>query len=58
VFVVGSLPVYVLAFASFAVIGEVIFWWIVQSALQYIAAGAVMGWISQNDEPARSTSTR
>lgn len=58
VFVVGSLPVYVLAFASFAVILEVIFWWIVQSALQYITAGAVMGWISQNDEPGRSTSTQ
>lgn len=53
VFVVGSLPVYVLAFASFAVTAEVIFWWTVQSALQYIAAGAVMGWISQSDKTAQ-----
>lgn len=43
VFVVGSLPVYLLNFASFAVSPEVILSWVVQSLAQYVLAGMVLG---------------
>lgn len=46
VFVVGSLPVFSLVFASFQVSSEVIVSWITQSLCQYLAAGAVVGWVS------------
>ena len=46
VFVVGSLPVYLLAFASFQVSSEVIFSWIAQSLAQYLLAGITLGWLS------------
>ncbi len=46
VFLVGSLPVYLLAFASFAVSPEVIASWVIQSLCQYTAAGAAVGWIA------------
>lgn len=46
VFLVGSLPVYLLAFASFQVSAEVVACWVVQSACQYAAAGAVVGAIA------------
>jgi len=39
VFIVGSFPVYALAFASFQVSIEVIAAWVLQSACQYISAG-------------------
>ncbi|WZP00116.1 hypothetical protein EP7_001733 [Isosphaeraceae bacterium EP7] len=43
VFLVGSLPVFLLAFASFRVSGGVIFSWVAQSLCQYAAAGAAVG---------------
>ena len=43
VFVVGSLPVYLLAFASFQVSPEVILSWIAQSLAQYALAGMALG---------------
>ena len=39
----GSLPVFVLAFASFQVSAEVIVTWIVQNLCQYLAAGIALG---------------
>ena len=47
VFVVGSLPVYLLAFASFQVSPEVIGAWVAQSLCQYAAAGAAVGWCAR-----------
>jgi hypothetical protein len=46
VFLVGSLPVYMLVFASFQVSIEVIISWILQSAIQYILAGVAIGWMA------------
>jgi hypothetical protein len=43
VFLVGSLPVYLLAYAAFQVSPEVIVSWVAQSLCQYLAAGAAMG---------------
>lgn len=39
IFLVGSLPVFVLAFASFQVSVEIIVEWITQNLCQYLAAG-------------------
>lgn len=44
VFVVGSLPVYALNFASFQVSPAVVSVWILQSLFQYTLAGLVLGW--------------
>jgi hypothetical protein len=41
VFMVGGLPVYLLAFAAFQVSWEVIGSWVIQSACQYLAAGVI-----------------
>ena len=43
VFFVGSLPVFVLAFASFQVPAEIISLWILQNHCQYLAAGVALG---------------
>jgi hypothetical protein len=43
VFLVGSLPVYLLAFASFQVSQGVMTCWVAQSLCQYVAAGAAVG---------------
>ena len=43
VFVVGSLPVYLLTLASFQVSPEVILSWILQSLAQYALAGMILG---------------
>jgi hypothetical protein len=52
VFLVGSLPIYLLAFASFMVSPEVIASWVAQSLCQYSAAGAAMGWVTRcADQP-------
>jgi len=50
VFLIGSLPVYLLAFASFQVSPEVVTSWIAQSAAQYLAAGLVLGRMSKPQE--------
>ena len=42
VFFVGSLPIFLLAFASFQVPFEVIALWIVQNLFQYLAAGIAL----------------
>lgn len=44
VFLVGSLPIYLLNFASFAIPVHIILCWILQSACQYAAAGVAVGW--------------
>lgn len=46
VFVVGSLPVYLLAFASFQVSGEIIVSWTIQSLAQYVLAGSAVGCVA------------
>jgi hypothetical protein len=46
VFLVGSLPVYLLNYASFAVPPGVILSWVAQSVCQYVVAGAGLGWYS------------
>ena len=51
VFAVGSLPVYLLAYASFQVSPEVIASWVAQSACQYTAAGGSVGWVAGRAEP-------
>lgn len=51
-FAAGSLPVFLLAFASFQVSPEVIASWIVQCACQCAAAGAAVGWAAGRAEPA------
>ena len=43
VFLVGSLPVFLLAFASFKVSPEVIGCWVAQNLCQCVAAGAAIG---------------
>ena len=43
VFCVGSLPVFLLAFASFQVSVEILLSWIVQNLCQYLAAGVAIG---------------
>jgi hypothetical protein len=55
VFVVGSLPVYLLAFAAFQVTPEVILSWIAQSLAQYILAGMTLGCVCDGGPP-RGTS--
>jgi hypothetical protein len=51
VFTIGSLPVFLLVFASFQVSPEVVASWVVQSACQYTAAGAAIGWVARRSEP-------
>jgi hypothetical protein len=43
VFLVGSLPVYLLTYAAFRVSLEVVLAWVAQSLAQYALAGAVLG---------------
>ncbi|MBY0522063.1 MAG: hypothetical protein K2R98_01615 [Gemmataceae bacterium] len=44
---IGSLPIFALDFASFRVSALVIATWAVQNAIQYVAAGAVLGrWLT------------
>jgi len=47
VFCVGSLPVFVLAFASFVVPVEIISLWILQNLCQYLAAGLAVGRVAE-----------
>jgi hypothetical protein len=46
VFVVGSLPVYLLTYAALQISSAVIALWIVQSFAQYFVAGLVVGWMA------------
>ena len=62
VFCVGSLPVFLLAFASFQVPMEVIAAWVVQSLCQYLAAGIALGIVADRmalhrSEPQQMNST-
>jgi len=43
VFLVGSLPVFVIAYASMRIPGAVFLAWIGQNAVQYVVAGALLG---------------
>jgi hypothetical protein len=47
VFLVGSLSVYLLMFASFAVSPGIIVSWVAQSLCQYTAAGAAVGLVAR-----------
>lgn len=46
VFLAGSLPVFVLAFASFQVSAEIISLWILQNLCQYLVAGVAVGMVA------------
>ncbi|NQU21756.1 MAG: hypothetical protein HQ567_10770 [Candidatus Nealsonbacteria bacterium] len=46
VFIVGSLPVYLLVFASFQVSAEIIVSWTMQSLAQYVLAGLAVGCVA------------
>jgi hypothetical protein len=50
VFLVGSLPIYLLAYASFAVSRDVVVAWVAQSACQYLAAGVAVGIVARQLE--------
>lgn len=43
VFLVGSLPIFLIAYASFAVSVEIVASWVLQNACQYLLAGAAVG---------------
>lgn len=43
VFLVGSLPIFLIAYASFTISVEVIASWVLQNACQYVLAGASVG---------------
>lgn len=47
-FLLGSFPVFLLAFASFQVSTEVILAWIAQSLCQYTVAGAIVGAVADS----------
>jgi len=51
VFCVWSLPVFVLAFASFVVPAEIISLWILQNLCQYLAAGLAVGRVAEVKAP-------
>jgi len=51
VFLVGSLPVYLLVFASFEVSHEVVACWVVQSVCQHTAAGVAIGLAARHAVP-------
>lgn len=57
IFIVGSLPVFLLTFASFQVSAQLIAAWIAQNACQYIAAGAAIGWFSNSAETESSNAS-
>ena len=46
IFVVGSLPVYLLVFASFQISAEIIVAWTMQSLAQYVLAGLAVGCVA------------
>ena len=54
VFLVGSLPVFILAFASFPMSPEMLASWVLQNACQYLAAGAVMGLVAASFDTYRA----
>jgi hypothetical protein len=43
VFLVGSLPIFLIAYASFPVSVEIVACWVLQNACQYLLAGASVG---------------
>jgi hypothetical protein len=43
VFLVGSLPIFLIDYASFTVSGEIIASWMFQNACQYLLSGALVG---------------
>jgi hypothetical protein len=50
-FLVGSLPIFLIAYASFAVSAEIIASWILQNACQYLLAGVSVGVIAESRRP-------
>ena len=47
VFVVGSLPVFLLIFASLQVSAEILVTWVIQSLAQYLSAGMAVGAVAE-----------
>ena len=48
VFLVGSLPIFLIAYASFTMSVEVIESWVLQNACQYLLAGVLIGVIAED----------
>jgi hypothetical protein len=46
VFLVGSLPIFLIAYASLAMSVEIIVSWLLQNACQYLLAGASVGLVA------------
>ena len=44
-FLIGSLPIFVLLGAALAVPAKVLPFWVLRNLSQYVAAGAVLGWL-------------
>jgi hypothetical protein len=51
VFLVGSLPVFLVAYASFTVSAEVVASWVLQNACQYLLAGVSVDVVAENRRP-------
>jgi hypothetical protein len=56
VFAVGSLPIYLLAFASFQVSREIVLGWVLQSLAQYALAGMVLAYVTDDGRGTGSSS--
>jgi hypothetical protein len=52
VFLVGSLPIFLIAYASFTVSAEIVASWVLQNACQYLLAGVSVGVVAENSRPA------
>jgi hypothetical protein len=46
VFLVGSFPIFLLVYASFNLARQVVAYWILQNACQYVAAGLALGLVA------------
>jgi hypothetical protein len=51
VFLVGSLPIFLITYASFTVSVEIVASWVLQNACQYLLAGAAVGVVAENRRP-------
>jgi hypothetical protein len=51
VFLVGSLPIFLIAYASFTVSVEIIASWVLQNACQYLLSGVAVGVVAENRRP-------
>jgi hypothetical protein len=51
VFLVGSLPIFLIAYATFTVSVEIIASWVLQNACQYLLSGVLVGVVAENRRP-------